>query len=188
MISSKTEYRDYLERDRIALGKSRSGFRYWLEIFFVRDSIFFFQRLLRKTEYVNNCRSGLIGKLHLVWLKYRLRSLSIKLGLSIPINVFGPGLSIAHYGTIVVNVNARVGNNCRIHPSTCIGASGGSSKAPQIGDNCYIAPGVKIYGDIVLGNNVAIAANAAVNKSFIENNILIGGIPAKRIKQIDVPQ
>ena len=112
--------------------------------------------------------------------------ISLKLGFSIPINVFGPGLAIVHYGTIVINANAKVGANCRIHPSTCIGASGGSSKAPQIGDNVYIAPGVKIYGDITLANNIATAANAAVGKSFEEENILIGGVPAVKIKNIDI--
>lgn len=37
-----------------------------------------------------------------------------KLGFSIGLNVFGPGLSIAHYGCIVVNSGARIGTNCRI--------------------------------------------------------------------------
>jgi serine O-acetyltransferase len=112
--------------------------------------------------------------------------LSAKLGFSIPFNVFGPGLAIVHYGTIVVNANAKVGANCRIHPSTCIGASGGKSEAPKIGDNVYIGPGAKIYGDIVIANNIAVAANAAVNTSFFEEGILIAGVPAVKIKEIDI--
>lgn len=41
--------------------------------------------------------------------------MSAKLSISIKPNVFGPGLSIAHYGGIVVNPNAHIGSNCRIH-------------------------------------------------------------------------
>ncbi|MBB3185987.1 serine O-acetyltransferase [Microbacter margulisiae] len=153
---------------------------------FFPDYIWKFQRLLRKTEYTKNCKSGILGKIQYVFLQYHFQKLSLKLGFSIPLNVFGPGLAIVHYGTIVVNANAKVGANCRIHPSTCIGASGGSDKAPRLGDNVYIGPGVKIYGDIVIGNNIAMAANSAVNKSFPEENSLIGGVPAKRIKAIDI--
>ena len=53
--------------------------------------------------------------------------------------------------------------------------------APTIGDNCYIGPGAKLFGDIVVGNNVAIGANAVVNKSFRENDITVAGVPAKVI-------
>jgi len=112
--------------------------------------------------------------------------LSAKLGFSIPLNVFGPGLCIVHYGTVVVSVNAKVGANCRIHPSTCIGAAGGKMEAPKIGDNVYIGPGAKLYGNIQIGNNIVIAPNAAVSSSFTENGILIGGVPAKKIKDIDI--
>ena len=50
----------------------------------------------------------------------------------------------------------------------------------------YIAPGAKIYGNIIIANNIAIGANAVVNKSFEEENILIAGNPAKKIKTIDI--
>jgi serine O-acetyltransferase len=101
-------------------------------------------------------------------------------------NVFGPGLAIIHYGTIVVNPRAKVGANCRIHVCTNIGESGGVEGAPQIGDNVYIGPGAKIYGNITVPNNTVIAANAAVNKSIEEPGMMIAGVPAKPIKKIDV--
>jgi len=105
----------------------------------------------------------------------------MKLGFSIPLNVFGPGLGIAHYGTIVVNGNAKVGANCRIHIAVNIGANGGK-EAPQLGDNVYIGPGAKIFGDIRIADHVKIGANAVVNKSFDEEGAVIVGIPAKRVK------
>ena len=175
--------------DRIALGIPKGSFKFWLKDFIYPAYNLRFQKLLRKAEYIKNCKKNYGYRLYYYWLEYRFRKLSVKLGFSIPLNIFGPGLAIVHYGTIVINPNAKVGSNCRIHPSTCIGASGSSLKAPQIGDNVYIAPGVKIYGDIKLGNNIATAANAAVGKSFEEDNILIGGVPAIKIKDIyDTPQ
>ena len=101
-------------------------------------------------------------------------------------NIFGPGLAIIHYGTIVVNPRAKVGANCRIHVCTNIGESGGVVGAPKIGDNVYIGPGAKIYGDITIANNTVVAANAAVNKSILEDGMLLAGVPAKAIKEIDV--
>ena len=41
--------------------------------------------------------------------------------------------------------------------------------------------GAKIFGAVILGNNMAIGAKAVVNKSFPEGNCTIGGVPAKKI-------
>lgn len=100
----------------------------------------------------------------------------VRLGLSIPLGVFGPGLSIAHYGAIVVNKNASVGANCRIHPGVCIGTAGGRS--PTIGDNVYLGPGAKVFGGITIGDNVAVGANAVVNKD-VPPGVTVAGNPAK---------
>ena len=107
-----------------------------------------------------------------------------KLGFSISENVFDQGLSIAHYGTIIVNPSVKVGKNCRIHAGVNIGASV-DGKSPMIGDNVYIGPGAKIFGGIILGNNIAVGANAVVNKSFPLGNCTIGGIPAHIISEKD---
>jgi serine O-acetyltransferase len=50
----------------------------------------------------------------------------------------------------------------------------------------YIKIGAKVYGKITIANNSVIAANAAVNKSIVEEGILIAGVPAKPIKSIDI--
>ncbi|AKB56359.1 MULTISPECIES: serine O-acetyltransferase [Methanosarcina] len=107
--------------------------------------------------------------------------MSVHLGFSIPINVFGPGLCIAHRGTIIINKNTRVGENCRIHACTNIGSSRAEVSAPQIGNNVYIGPGAKIFGNIVIADDIAIGANSVVNKSFYEKGISIAGIPAEKI-------
>ena len=53
---------------------------------------------------------------------------------------------------------------------------------PTIGDNVYIAPGVKIFGDIKIGNNVAIGANCVVTKDIPDSSVVVG-IPGKVISQ-----
>lgn len=190
MIQSRTDYQNYLKADAIALGidTQSGGLKGSIRQLVVRltHPTWKFQRMLRRLEYIRNCRGGLIGKIYGYYYTLRFNRYSLKLGFSIPANVFGPGLAIPHYGTIVVNEAARIGKNCKLHVCTNIGASGGESKAPQIGDNVYIAPGVKIFGDITIANNTAIAANSTVNKSSEESNIILGGTPAKKLKEYDI--
>lgn len=186
MIQSKSDYKHYLKADAIALGIGDMTQKKWIKQVIAPNYIWKFQKRLRKVEYYKNCKRGILGKICYSFYKIKLRNISIKLGFSIPENVFGPGLAIVHYGTIVVNSNVRVGANCRIHACTNIGASGGKPQAPQIGDNVYIGPGAKIYGDIKLSDNIAIGANATVHKSFDESGIMIAGNPGKKIKEIDI--
>lgn len=183
MILTRKDLRKYIDLDILANGKDYTGIKGLVNYHYL-DQIGIFLRLLRKCEYYKNKRNPFLILIY-VFYKFRFSRKSYKLGFSIPENVFGPGLALPHYGTIVVNSNAKVGANCRMHVSTNIGASG-SKNAPIIGDNVYIAPGAIIYGAIEIGNNNAIAANAAVNKSFIEEGIIIGGVPATKIGEIDI--
>lgn len=185
MIQSKKDYLFYLEADRIALGRRKRNVAQKLKALFFPDHIWKFQRTLRKLEYMANTKTG--GKIGRMLVARKFQRLSVKLGFSIPINVFGAGLSIAHYGTIIVNTGAKVGNNCRLHAGVNIGTEAGyGNKAPVMGNNIYIGPGAKIFGAITLADNIAVGANAVVNKSFEENNIAIGGIPAKKLGDTQV--
>ena len=179
MITTKKDLAYYLQQDAIALRCNRKMPRLF------GDEIWKYQIILRKTEYYTNAfrKSKKCLILHYAWYKFRLHNRSLKLGFSIPINVFGPGLSIAHYGTIVVNDAARVGKNCRIQEGVNIGATNGSAAAPQIGDNVFIGTGAKIIGDISVADDVAIGANAVVVKSITESGVTYGGVPAKKISE-----
>jgi serine O-acetyltransferase len=52
---------------------------------------------------------------------------------------------------------------------------------PTIGDNVFIGPGAKIFGDIIIASGIAIGANSVVNKSFLETDITIAGVPARKV-------
>lgn len=73
--------------------------------------------------------------------------------------------------------------NCEINICVNIGHNYGGGGAPQIGDNCFIGPGAKIFGDIVIGDNVKIGANAVVNKSFPEGDCTLVGVPARKVRE-----
>jgi len=185
MINSREEYIHYLAVDRLAKGIARGSIWSRIKYLFYPDYVWEFQKVLRELEYYINCRRGrrFMFKRYFVMRKYN--NLSIKLGFTIPPNVFGPGLSIAHYGTIVINGNTKIGANCRIHACVNIGTEAGHcNRTPTLGDNCYIGPGVKMFGDIKIGNGTIIGANAVVNRSFEESNIAIAGVPAKKIANI----
>ena len=106
-------------------------------------------------------------------LKYKFNRLSVKLNFFIMPNVFDYGLGIAHSGPIIVNDLAKIGKNCRISVGVNIGVNesinskgGIDGDIPKLGDNIYIGPGAKIFGKIIIANNIAIGANAVVTKSF----------------------
>lgn len=180
MIKSRKDLKDYLKQDKIALWKKNkrrpSPFG---------DAVWRFQILMRKTEYHVNCSKTPVGKLIAMWYKVRFLRRSVKLGFGIPLNVFGPGLSIAHYGALVVNSKAKIGCNCRIHAMVVIGATDGDPGAPVIGDNVYIGSGAKIIGNIHIADNVAIGANAVVVKSIEEPGTTWAGVPARKISDRD---
>ncbi len=175
MITDKNSYRYFLERDLKAYQLEHLSFyNYWW-----MDCLRF-QRRLRRIEYLYNVHcSNVFHRIELFLLEIINHRLATRLGLSIPKNVFGAGLCIVHYGTIVVSPKTKIGENCRLHPSTSIGEHNG---APTLGDNVYIGPGAKLFGNITVGNNVAIGANAVVNTN-IPDNVTIGGIPAKIISE-----
>ena len=176
MITSKKELGYYLSQDALALQCQRKHPKLF------GDLIWKFQIILRKAEFFSYMyQKKKFYVLHYFWYKLLLHNYAVKLGFSIPINVFGPGLSIAHYGTIVVNDAARVGKNCRIQEGINIAATNGSLRAPQIGNNVFIGTGAKIIGDITIADDVAIGANAVVVKSITEKGVTYGGIPAKKI-------
>ena len=172
-IKNKADYKYYIEQDRIALKRKKCVFK---------DNIWKYEIILRKVEYWNSKKKNIFSCIIVKCFNRRLFALGRKCGgFCIFPNNFGPGLSIAHYGSIVVNSAARIGKNCRIHEGVTIGSTGSSAEAAIIGDNCFLASGCKVIGAVKIGDDVAIGANAVVVKSYEENGITLGGVPAHKI-------
>lgn len=177
MIRTLSELRRYIAWDAAARGVETSLGNV------LRDPVFRFTCLLRLNEYLVG--ADMPGFLR--WVPRLLfKRLSIRLGFSIPLNVFGPGLVIVHYGLVIVSPFARIGSNCRIHAGVNIGGAAGfvsldeaRELAPVIGDRCYIGPGAKIFGRSRIGDDCAIGANAVVNNLQTDGICTIAGVPAR---------
>lgn len=183
MIKNRADYKRFLSIEQNTLGSTSF---IWL---YIKSSIQPTQRfllLLRTCEYLKNVNKNLFYKGFYLIMKYLKYRLATRLGFSIPENVADEGLQLPHYGTIVIHPQARLGKYCRIHVCVNIGASGSDVRAPQIGDFVYFGPGAKVYGNIQIADRVAIAANAAVSKSFLNSDVTIGGVPAKEIGEVNI--
>ncbi len=108
------------------------------------------------------------------WI-YRPRStLFIKAGF------IGEGFFIQHgYST---GIGAKsIGKNCWINQMVVIGFSE-EGKAPILGDNVHISVGAKILGNVTIGDNSIVGANAVVVKN-VPPNCTVVGVPAYIIKR-----
>lgn len=95
---------------------------------------------------------------------------------------FQSGLVLLHPVGVVINSKVHGGKNVAIESGVVIGDEKGF--APTLGDNVFIGSGAKIIGNIRIGNDVKIGANAVVTKD-VPNNVTVVGIPAKIIKRGD---
>ena len=173
-IVTKEQLRDYLEIELKAYGGSRIyDCFHFTEFSILRRYI----TLLRKAEFYTNTHAKLCS----VYYKLRLYRLGMKYGINIPLKERKKGLKICHVGPILVSNNAIVGEHCSIHINTGIVAGGNTNKAPTLGNNIVIGIGAVLLGDITIADNVAIGANAVVNRSILEPSITVAGVPAKKI-------
>ena len=53
--------------------------------------------------------------MRLYWLR-KLRRISYKTGFQIPPNTCGKGITIWHWGPIIINGAAQIGENCTLYP------------------------------------------------------------------------
>jgi serine O-acetyltransferase len=119
------------------------------------------------------------GKFSLPGLFFRLlkRRCSYRYGFQIPPKTaIGEGFYIGHFGTIIINGDAKIGKNCNISPGVTIGmANRGVRKGcPVIGDKVWMGTNCVVVGNITVGSNVMIAPNAFVNVDVPENSLVLG--------------
>lgn len=174
MITSKKQLKEYLELE--------------LSYYKVSPIVYFLQLsepailrrhqiLLRKSEYYSNTKKRFLTLIYRILLSKHQSKYSIH----IPQNTCGKGLRIMHLGPILINNDARIGKNCALHINTAIVAGGTNGCAPVIGDNVVIGVGAVVLGKAKVANGIAIGANSVVNKEFLEEDIAIAGVPAKKI-------
>ena len=101
-------------------------------------------------------------------------------GISIPFSAkIGEGCYIGHFGNIIINANAIIGEMCNISQGVTIGVSGrGANRGvPKIGNRVYIGANAIIAGKIEVGDDCVIAANSLLTKS-VTAGVTVLGVPA----------
>ena len=177
MINNRKELKEYLIIDAKA-NKRNSIHR---KIY--ADDIWKFIWLLRVNEYYSNITGikKVICLPIIVLRKLQFHRSSILMNYTIPLNRIGPGLSLAHPGTIIINGNSRIGRNCRIQTGVTLGSTDGNNDAPIIGDNVFLGDGCKVIGKIRIADDVQIGANSVVVKDITEAGTTWAGVLAKKI-------
>lgn len=116
---------------------------------------------------------------------------SIGTGINIGSNVgIGDFAHIGGAGGVTIGDDTIAGAYLSIHPENHIFTStnelirnqGVSRKGIVIGKNCWIGAKVTVLDGAVIGNGCVIAAGAVVNGEF-PDNVVIGGVPAKILKE-----
>lgn len=178
MITSKTDLREYLriESAQYDCSSSIKGFIKYL----IGDEaavIWHFQKRMRLTEYYLNNHNRMMYYQSLI----RFNHLRNKYAMHLHLNTCGKGLKIMHLGPILHNNHVKIGCNCALHMNTALVAHGLTNEAPTLGDGVVVGTGAVVLGGVHIADNVAIGANAVVNRDVLEENIAVAGVPAKKI-------
>lgn len=126
--------------------------------------------MYRKAHF---CKNPFLKK---IW-KIRFKFMQNKTYLQIPIKTkIGKGFYIEHFGRIIINAKAIIGDNVTIATGVVIGSISRGKKTgePIIGNEVWIGANSVIVGKIKIGNNVLIAPNAYINFDVPDNSIVIG--------------
>lgn len=175
MSDSIKSYRDYLEFKKADLEAYQ--LQRWLPHNRLTHPTLYYQRVMRDVELFRALGWKRVAHIRQSYLKL----VGIVTGISIPPGVFGRGLTVPHYGSVVVNNHVTAGMYCRIHSSTNIGEYGGH--APTLGDGVYIGPGAVIFGKVHVGDNSAVGANSVVNRD-VPMGVVVAGAPAEIVSNI----
>ena len=96
----------------------------------------------------------------------------------------GKGLFIDHGVGVVIGETAIIGDNVTLFHGVTLGGTGkekGVKRHPTVGNDVIIGAGAKVLGNITIGSNSKIGANAVVLNEVPENSTCVG-VPARIVK------
>ncbi|MFA5038382.1 MAG: serine O-acetyltransferase [Candidatus Omnitrophota bacterium] len=96
----------------------------------------------------------------------------------------GRGLFIDHGMGVVIGETSVVGKNVTLYQGVTLGGTGKEKgkRHPDIGDNVVVGTGAKILGNITIGENSYIGANAVVLRDVPPHSTVVG-VPGHITKQ-----
>ena len=122
------------------------------------------------------------AKLPARWISQLARGLT---GIEIhPGATIGSGLFIDHGMGVVVGETAIIGDDVTLYHGVTLGGTSlnKGKRHPTIGDRVTIGAGAKVLGNIIIGADSRVGANAVVVKSVPENSVVVG-VPGQIIKR-----
>ena len=178
MIQSKNDLKYYLKEDLKRFDNKKPNIKDWI----LHNEVWYIYQYIRHLRYIDYYKNKNI--LFYLWHFFWYKRLGFKLRITIYPGTIGPGFRIYHVGEFIhVGPKVHIGKNCTMLPGVVFANK--TEKEDDFlmlfGDNCYLGLGVKIIGNVKIGDNVTIGSNAVVTKD-IPNNAIVGGIPAKIIK------
>jgi len=98
----------------------------------------------------------------------------------------GRGLFIDHGTGVVVGETSVIGDNVTMYQGVTLGGTGKErgKRHPTIGNNVVIGTGAKVLGNIKVGDNSMIGANAVVLQEVPEHSTVVG-VPGKVVRSKD---
>lgn len=157
-------------REDIAAAKrrdpaARSGFEIWL-VYSGLHAVWWH----RVANWCWRHRMRLLGRVVSQWTRF-LTGIEIHPGATI-----GRRLFIDHGMGIVVGETAIVGDDVMLYHGVTLGGTSGQrvKRHPTIGDRVVIGAGAKVLGDIEIGADSVVGANAVVLKSMPADSTIVG--------------
>ena len=100
-----------------------------------------------------------------------------------PAATIGRGLFIDHGTGVVIGETAVLGNNVTLFQGVTLGGTGKErgKRHPTIGDNVVIGAGAKVLGNIQIGSDSIVGANAVVIRDVPEHSTVVG-VPGRIAK------
>jgi len=152
----------------------KTSLKYFLKAYFTVPG-FRFSYYLRKCGYYRNKGKGYY--LCYIFYKLILRHYRYKFGFEISeYTKIGLGFCIGHFGGVVINPAASLGNNVSVGQGVLIGKNhrGEKAGAPIVENGVFLAAHCIIVGSVVIGKNSLIGPGAYVNFDVPESSIVIG--------------
>lgn len=135
---------------------------------------------------INHRIAHFFYKIHLYFIARLLSQIARHItGIEIhPGAQIGKGLFIDHGMGVVIGETAIIGDNVLLYQGVTLGGTGleKGKRHPTIGNNVVIGGGAKILGNITIGDNSYIGANAVVIKDVPPNSTVVG-VPGRITKQ-----
>jgi len=96
----------------------------------------------------------------------------------------GEGFFIDHGMGVVIGETTEIGTNVTLFQGVTLGGTGKqkTKRHPTLGNNVVVGTGAKILGNITIGDNSYIGANAVVIKDVPANSTIVG-VPGRITKQ-----